>query len=267
MRTLLASGVGLLALCGSARADVIVMDPTNFGQAIKDYTLQIQQEALQAKTYIGDQLSWAVQAKQYATQGQQYLTEVEQLAAFVHAPNLGAAMGLLNQAGLGNSLPVSPYAVEGLVSGVHYGVNGIPQITGVLNQLSGFTGSAYTTNHVYTPTDGSFASKETIANANSIAGMQGAAQAAVSDYQAHEGALQALETRLQTAKTPKDVQDIQAQIAVQQEWLASETGQMQAISVSYQAQRDAMAQRANESIDQGFDNFHKAAVAQGDGAY
>jgi hypothetical protein len=265
MRTLLAAGVGLLALCGSARADVAVIDFTSIGNEIKAYTMQVQQEALQLKQYATEQLAWTVQVKQYATEAQTLETEATQLEAFVHAPNLGAAMGLLNQAGLGNSLPVSPYAVEGLVSGVHYGGGGLPQIQGVLNSLSGFSSSAYATNHVYTPIDGSWASKETIANANSIAGMQGAAQAAVSDYRAHEAALQALEARLQTARTPKDVQDIQAQIAVQQQWIANESGQMQAVNIAYQAQRDSMAQRGHEAVTRSYDDFLKAAKAQGDG--
>jgi type IV secretion system protein VirB5 len=244
MRTLLLAGVGLLALSGSARAQVSVVDWTGLAQAIKDYTLQ---------------------AQQYATQGQQLLTETTTLAAFVHAPNMGGAMGLLNQAGLGNSLPVNPSAVMGLVSGVNYGVGGLPQIQGILGSLSGFASSAYATNHVYTPTDGSFASKETIANANSIAGYQGAAQASVADYQAHQAAFQALEARLQTATEPKDVQDIQAQIALQQAWFANEAGQQQAITAAYQAQRDADAERGHESITHSYDNFLASAKSQGDG--
>ena len=265
MKRIVFSGVCLLAACGGAHAQVSVIDFSSIAQQVKDYGVELQQELTETKQLIGDELSWATQAQQYAMQGQQYLTEVTQLEAFVHAPSLGAAMGLLNQAGLGNSLPVSPYAVMGLISGVHYAGGGLPQIQGVLNSLSGFTASAYSTNHVYTPTDGSFASKETISNANSIAGYQGAAQASVSDYQAHQAAFQALEVRLQTATEPKDVQDIQAQIALQQAWFANESGQQQAISAAYQAQRDAMAQRANESIDRGFDDFLQAAKAQGDG--
>ena len=39
------------------------------------------------------------------------------LVNWVHYPSLGMAMALLNIAGLGNSLPVNPYAVLGLVKG------------------------------------------------------------------------------------------------------------------------------------------------------
>jgi type IV secretion system protein VirB5 len=272
MRNFLAAGVALLALTGTAHAQIPVTDygalvefGTSIADQVKSFGVQLQQQFIETKELIGDELSWTTQAASYARQGQQYLTEATQLAAFVHAPSMGAAMGILNMAGLGNALPASPYAVMGLVSGVRYGGSGLPQIQGVLSSLSGFSSSAFTANNVYTPKDGSFASREAIANANSIAGYQGAAQASVADYQAHQATFNALETRLQTATQPKDVQDIQAQIALQQTWFANEAGQMQAVTAAYTAQRDAMAQRGSEAINRGMDNFHNAAVAQGDG--
>ena len=81
-------------------------------------------------------------------------------------------MGLLNIAGLGNSLPVNAYAVLNLVNGRSYGQGGLPEISGVLSSLSSLTAAAYSANHVYTPTDGSWASQELVTNANSIAGEQ-----------------------------------------------------------------------------------------------
>ena len=109
-------------------------------------------------------------------------------------------MGLLNIAGLGNSLPVNAYAVLNLVNGRSYGQGGLPEISGVLSSLSSLTAGAYSANHVYTPTDASWASQELISNANSIAGEQGAAQAAYTDLQAHAAALQALRDHLATAE-------------------------------------------------------------------
>jgi hypothetical protein len=255
MKRIFLAGACLPALCGTAHAQVSVIDFSSIAQQVKEYTLDLQRQLTETKELIGDQLSWATQAQQYATQGQQYLTEVTQLEAFVHAPNLGGAMGLLNQAGLGNSLPVNPYSVMGLVNGASYRAAGLPQIQGVLSSLSGFSSSAYTANHVYTPTDGTWDSTQTIARANSIAGYQGAAQASVADYQAHQAAFQALEARLQTATAPKDVQDIQAQIALQQTWFANEAGQMQAVTAAYQAQRDSDVQKDNEMLDKSFDDF------------
>jgi hypothetical protein len=143
----------------------------------------------------------------------------------------------------------------GLVNGVSYGRGGLPQINGVLGSLGGFASSAFSANHVYTPTDDTWDSTQTIARANSIAGMQGAAQASVADYQAHQAALQALRDRLATSTTPKDVQDIQAEIGVEQLWFANEAGQTQAISAAYQAQRDSDVQKDNERLDQSFDDF------------
>ena len=85
----------------------------------------------------------------------------------------------------------------------------------MLSSLSSLTAGAYSANHVYTPTDASWASQELISNANSIAGEQGAAQAAYTDLQAHAAALQALRDHLATASSPKDVQDTQAQIELE----------------------------------------------------
>ncbi len=127
----------------------------------------------------------------------------------VHNPSLGSALALLNIAGLGSSLPVNAYAVLNLVNGRSYGQGGLPEISGVLSGLSGLTAAAYSADHVYTPTDGSWASQQLITNANSIAGEQGAAQAAYTDMQTHAAALQALRdhltasSRLRTFRTPR----------------------------------------------------------------
>ncbi len=48
------------------------------------------------------------------------------LQNWVRNPSLGAAMGLLNIAGLGSSLPVNAYAVLNLVDGRPYGASGLP---------------------------------------------------------------------------------------------------------------------------------------------
>ena len=124
-------------------------------------------------------------------------------------------MGLLNIAGLGSSLPVNAYAVLNLVNGRSYGQGGLPEISGVLSSLSSLTAGAYSANHVYTPTDASWASQELVSNANSIAGEQGTAQAAYTDLQAHAAALQALRDHLTASSSPKDVQDAQAQIELE----------------------------------------------------
>ena len=178
---------------------------------------------------------------------------------WVHNLSLGAAMGLLNIVGLGNSLPVNAYAALNLVNGRSYGASGLPEISGVLSSLSSLTAGAYSANHVYTPTDASWASQELISNANSIAGEQGAAQAAYTDLQAHAAALQALREHLATASSPKDVQDTQAQIELETTWSTNEAAQLTAINAAYAAQRDALAQRDNEKMNQDITSFIASA--------
>jgi len=276
MRRILLAGACLLALSGGAHAQIPVTDVIgdaswgtqliDFGKSLEqqatDYALQIQQELIETKELIGDEFSWLTQASQYTMQGQQYLTEATQLAAFVRDPSLGAAMGLLNKAGLGSSLPVNPMAMMSLVNGFsNPGSMGLPQIAGVLGQLSQFSGAAYTKNHVYTPTDGSWDSTQLISNANNIAGAQGAYAATTNDLQTHAAALQALRDHLATATTPKDVQDTQAQIALEQAWTANEAAQMAAVKASFDSQKDNAEQRDNEAMDQSFDNFIAKANA------
>src|SRR5271166_5557129 len=114
---------------------------------------------------------------------------------------------------------------------------------------------------VVTPTDGSWDSTQLISNANNIAGAQGAYAATTNDLQTHAAALQALRDHLATATTPKDVQDTQAQIALEQAWTANEAAQMAAVKASFDSQKDNAEQRDNEAMDQSFDNFIAKANA------
>ena len=251
-----------------ARADLPVIDTAALGQwaqqlqnDVKAYALDLQRYAGEVKSWATQNLQWLQQVQQYTTQLQQYANEVEMFQNWVHNPNLGGAMGLLNIAGLGNSLPVNASAALNLINGRSYGQGGLPEISGVLSSLSGLTAGAYTANHVYTPTDANWASQELISNANSIAGEQGVAQAAVGDLQAHAAALQALRDHLTNSSSPKDVQDTQAQIQLEQVWTANEAAQTAAINAAYAAQRDAMVQRDNEKMNQDITAFIASAPA------
>ena len=207
-----AAGIALAAAYSMpARAEMPVIDTAAVGQLahqlandVKAYGLQLQQYAGEVKSWATQNLQWLQQLQQYSVQLQQYTSELTMLENWVRNPSLGGAMGLLNIAGLGSSLPVNAYAVLNLVNGRSFGQGGLPEISGVLSSLSGLTAGAYSANHVYTPTDASWASQELISNANSIAGEQGAAQAAYTDLQAHAAALQALRDHLATASSPKE---------------------------------------------------------------
>ena len=242
-RTILA-GCCLFALTGRANAVIEVNDPASILQQIKSYAQEIRQ--------------YALQGQQYLTQAQQYYTELQQLAAFVHDPTLGAVMGLMNQAGLGNSLPVSPYAMQQLVGG--YG-----GLMGKISALGNLANGNYSQNHVYSPDDGSWNSQQLIANGVGIAGTQGAAQAAYQNLRDHMPVIQALRDRLVTARTPKDVQDAQAQLEAETLWTHNLNSQMAAIDINYRAQMDARRQRDDESLEQGIDDFIAQANAAGRG--
>jgi conjugal transfer/entry exclusion protein len=251
-----------------ARADLPVIDFAALGEWVqsiaadaKAYALQLQQYLTQVKQYVGEELSWVTQASQYATQLQQYANELQMYLNFVHNPNLGTAMALLSSAGLGSSLPINPYAVLGLVNGLEYGQGGLPEISGILGSLSGLVSRSYATAHVYTPTDGSWASQELIARANGIAGEQGAAQATYTDLRTHQAALQALRDHLATASSPKDVQDTQAQIELETTWTTNEAAQLAAIDATYQAQSDSVVQRENEKLSEDIGTFVASAPA------
>jgi hypothetical protein len=246
MKTSFAAGACLALLCGQARAQVTVIDPASIYQ-------QVQQLAQQAKAYL-------LEAQKYAVQTQQYTTELEQLNGFIHDPSLGAATGLMNTAGLSNSLPVNPMAVASLTSGFN-SLSSLSGLLGKVSQLNGLVNTNFATNHVYSPTDGSWNSQQLIANGNAIAGAQGAAQSAYQDLQNHLPILQALRDRLNTATNPKDVADAQSQIQAEAAWTNNLQSELAAIDVSYRAAADSRVQRDNEAMNQSFDNFIASANA------
>lgn len=244
MKRILMVGICLAALSSPARAQLPVTDLVSITQQIKGYAQDIK--------------SYALQAQQFSTQAQQLYTEVQQFDALVHDPSLGAVTGLMNQAGLGNSLPVNPQALQSLTSG---GGN----LSGILGVLGGLTNGSYSQNHIYSPSDGSWNSQQLIANGNGIAGTQGAAQAAYQNLRDHMPVIQALRDRLMTARTPKDVQDAQAQLEAETLWTHNLNTQLAAVEVNYRTQRDARLQRDEESLDQGIDKFIADANAAGRG--
>jgi hypothetical protein len=209
---------------------------------------------------LGQQITGYLQdLKSYATQLQQLQQEVQQVQwaistyqSFVHDPSLGGAMALLRQVGIENPLPVSPYAIEGLL-------NGRTGISGTLGALSTLSNSSFGTNHVYTPNDGSWASEHLNASAIGIAGTQGAAMQIFQQVSAHYPVVQALRNRLLTATTPKDVADAQAQIAAEQAWEQNATAQLQSVALLNAAQTQSNQQQQNEKLDQDIDAVLKAA--------
>lgn len=250
------SGIALLvAIGGTAQALIPVFDGAavaemvvQLAEAEKAFALQVEEYATQVRQFIGEEFSWVTQAQQYATQLQQYFNEAMLLLNFVHHPTLGVAMGMMNQVGLGNSLPFNPQSAMNLINGMSYGQGGFAAIGGLLNALSGMASSSYEQNRLYTPTDASWTSQQLIANGNGIAGSQGVAGASYADYRNHMAVLPSLRQNLLTADTTKDTLDASGQLQAEMAWNMNQLGQSYAISTMSQLQQQARTQRDEERL-------------------
>jgi hypothetical protein len=144
-----------------AGAIVLVEDIPAITQQIKS----LAQDLKAYEVYV-QQLQQAVQQVEWAS------STFESLVAHPSLPSAMAAMGM---AGIENPLPVSPYAVQGLISG-YGGAGGLSAITSRLGALGGLVNSSYSANHIYTPTDNTYASQQLQNGATGVAGAQGIAQ-------------------------------------------------------------------------------------------
>lgn len=231
MKKLLLASMAVLAVPLHARAALPTFDASNLAQSLKNY---------------------AELAAQYARQGQQLLQaeqtvawQIQQFQAFVQNPNLGAALGLMQSAGLGSTLPINPSALQGLFSG--YG-GGLQSLAGKLGSLGSLANNAYNQNHVYTCTDNSFACQQSTENANGIAGAQGAAVQAAQDIEAHLPVMQALRDNLLQATTPAQREQAMAQLQAENVWATNEGNQLQVALLLEQSQQNANEQREREKL-------------------
>jgi conjugal transfer/entry exclusion protein len=257
-----AAGVVLLAaVVRDARADIPVIDVS----ALAEWVTQIANDA---KAYALQGEQFLKQNQQYITQLQQYAQEIQLYENFFHNPTLGGALGLLTAAGLSSQLPINPTSMLSLVNGFASGGNGfsLATITGILGSLNGLANSAYATSHVYTPTDGSWASQQLIARGNGISGEQGATQTAYQELQTHLATLPALQTNLLAAQDTKSVLDASAQVQLQTAWNVNKAAQIQALQATYEAQRDSSVQRDNECLDENIEQFLSTSPVQLGGA-
>lgn len=234
---LLAAGLTLAAF-SPADAELPVIDNSNLVQQIKGY--------------LQDLKSYATQLQQLQQEVQQVQWAISTYQSFVHDPSLGGAMAMLGQVGIDNPLPVSPYAIQTLL-------NGQGGISGTLGALGTLSNSSFSTNHIYSPDDGSWASQQLNANGNGIAGAQGAAMQIFQQVSTHYPVIQALRERLLAATTPKDVADAQAQISAEQAWEQNATAQLQSVALLNSAQDQSNQQRQNEKLDQDIDAVLQAA--------
>lgn len=123
-----------LSVCGEpARAQIAVEDFAQLRQTLINYGVQLKQAA--------------TEVQQLTTEAQQLGYAISTFESLVANPNLANALGLLQQLGVTDPLPVDPYTLQSLVSG--YG--GIPGKLGVLSNLAN---SAAANNRIYQSPDG-----------------------------------------------------------------------------------------------------------------
>lgn len=256
-RYLIGAAVGALLIgTGTAKAiGIPVIDAAALTELIaqlqaseKAFALQVSSYVLQAKQFVGENFSWVTQYGQYLTQIAHYYNDAMELLSLAHHPTFGAAMSLMNQAGLTNDLPFNPYSAMNLINGSSYNQGIFSEVQGILGALSNFAGTSYQANQLYTPTDGSWASDQLQANASGIAGSQGVAMASYEAYRNHMGVLPSLRQNAASSDTTKDAVDSGNQIAIETAWNLNQLGQVNAMHWMAEQQRLARQQRDEERL-------------------
>jgi hypothetical protein len=225
----------LLAGCLMAqpsRAQIPVTDAANLLQNAKDYLVLVKQ--------------YALQAQQYAAQAQQLQAEITQLESFIQNPNLGAAMGLMQMAGLTSAIPINPYAVQGIV-------NGSGGVQGTFGALSGLMNGAFAANNIYTCNDGSWACTQARAAAAGNAGQQGLAMNSIVTLAAHLPVIQALRDNLATANDPAQREHVMAELQAETAWGIQENSRLMATNILLVSQQNVRDEQAKEKLTQDLD--------------
>lgn len=138
--------------------------------------------------------------------------------------------------GLSTSSLQNPFPNNSLISGM---------VTGQ-SAASGAGVSFYNQSHVYTPTDGSVASTQLIANANAIANVQGIAATNLQSIQQRLALLPQLETALSTATSINQVNAINGRIGVEANFVQAQQAQAQNLMVLAAEQDASQRQQAQE---------------------
>jgi Type IV secretion system proteins len=229
----------LLAGCLSgapaqAQLGIPVFDSSNLLQQLKELFQESQ--------------AYVRQGEQLAREAQTAATTLSTLNALVQNPNLGAAMGLMQMAGLGSALPVNPFTVQSLVSGTG-------GLQGKLGSLSALMNSSFTSNSIYTCTDASWACQQQKQNANGLAGQQGIGMNAIQTQAAHIPVLQALRDRLSTSTTPAERENAMAALQAETAWGVQENNRLTAVNIMMASQKDIREQQSNEQLSKSFDKF------------
>jgi type IV secretion system protein VirB5 len=236
MRTLLCSAAMVGLLVASAHAQVPVTDTASLVQEVKSYVQDIK--------------GYALQGQQYLTQAQQLSQQVQTYYAFVQNPSLGAAMGVMGQTGLGNSLPINPSGLIGLTSGYSMSLSGL---SGKLAQLSSLSNASYDQNHIYTCTDQSWSCTQQKQRGYGLAGTSGLAQSAYQNLRDHMPVVQALRDRAETATTPAEREQVSMALQSEQSWHDNLMGQVEAAKMQADTDTQNLVQQDHERLTRDID--------------
>jgi type IV secretion system protein VirB5 len=148
----------------------------------------------------------------------------------------------------------NPTDVVSMVSGLSVPSlqNPLPNTTLLNGLIGGQTAASgagvqfYNQSHVYTPTDGGVASTQLIANANSIANLQGVATTNLQSIQQRLALLPGLEAALAAATSITQVNAINGRIAVEANYVQAQQAQAQNLSVLASQQEASARQQAQE---------------------
>jgi hypothetical protein len=125
-------------------------------------------------------------------------------------------------------------------------INLLNGLIGGQTAASGAGVQFYNQSHVYTPTDGSVASTQLIASANSIANLQGTATTNLQSIQQRLALLPALETALSAATSITQVNAINGRIAVEANYVQAQQAQAQNLAILASEQDASARQQAQE---------------------
>jgi hypothetical protein len=244
MKSILLAGVAVLALAGPARAQIPVTDATQAAQG--------WEELASLATQVED---WG---KQLIAMQQQLQTMLGLYNSLTHAPNIGAGLETaLGALGIQDALPVNPWAVQQLISGNN------TSFAGIGGAVSGLVNQSWTSNHIYTPTTGSFADQQLIAKGNGLAGTQGLAQRLYQSISDSAPALQELHDAIMASPDMKDTADLQARYQVAATDMQGKIAQFNAISQMSVTQQAVWQQQADEKDSQNIDAFIAEGAARG----
>jgi type IV secretion system protein VirB5 len=190
------------------------------------------------------------QVRQAAQQIQLLQQQVQQVMsiynAVSHVTDLGSAVSALGMLGIQNPLPVNPYAVQSLL-------NGRGSVEGMAGSIGSLFNSNWETAHVYTPTGTSYEASLVQRGATSIAGIQGLSGQLYQSMAQRLPLLQALQDRLNSAKDPKDVMDLQARLAAEQSYIQAQGVQAQTLGMmqvaAYQERQQERDEQRQKDID------------------